>query len=268
MNSPLISVIIPTYNRQAELSELLESISRQNYANLQIIIANDKGEPVEPVTAKFPELTCTIINMETNLKHVHARNRALQEVKGEYILLCDDDDLLLPGHIDRMLEALQDCDLAYSDVEIFEYEWRNGCRHATKRMEFAYEFSLAEMRKFSTFVASGCMYKASLHDTLGPFDVEMYHYWDWDFFLRAAEQFRVRRVPVASALYAFASQQSTNMSSNLDNMAPYLEKLSAKHDLGELPTKNFFLLLEEPGVVKRKAKTRIIWDGQPICGRE
>ncbi|KZE81935.1 hypothetical protein AV654_09685 [Paenibacillus elgii] len=81
-----------------------------------------------------------------------------------------------------------------------------------------------------------------------------------------AEQYRVKRVPAASALYAFADS-GNNMSGNLEDMRPYLDKLSAKHGLGELPTKNFFLLLEEPEVKARRAETELLWNGEPIISR-
>jgi glycosyltransferase involved in cell wall biosynthesis len=248
------------------LCELLESILRQDITSLEVIIVNDFGDNISFVKELYPELAITVFEMERNSKHVHARNRGLEAASGEYIMLCDDDDLLVPGHIARMLEEIQDADLIYSDVEIFEYIRDNGIRVPTKRFVFAYEHDVPAMRKFSTFVSSGCLYRRSLHERLGPFDSEMYHYWDWDFFLRAVEHFRVRRVPVASALYAF-SQDGENMSSDLNDMRSYLDKLSAKHDLGELPTKNFFLLLEEPDVVSRKAETEIVWDGKPIVSR-
>jgi glycosyltransferase involved in cell wall biosynthesis len=266
MSRPLISVIVPTYNRPLELSEVLESLLRQNYPNLQVIVINDCGQPVEPIKALYPELDITIINMESNLKHVHARNRGLQEARGEYILLCDDDDLLLPGHVERMLAAIEDNDLVYSDVEIFDYQIENGVRIATSRRIFAYEYSLEGMRQFSTFVSSGCLYRRAIHDQLGPFDTEIYNYWDWDFFLRVAGSYQVKRVPVASALYAF-SQGGGNISGRLDNRTHYLNKLSAKHSLGELPTTNFFLLLEEPEMKRREASTEIVWDGEPIRSR-
>ncbi|SDD78215.1 Glycosyl transferase family 2 [Paenibacillus sp. UNCCL117] len=263
---PLVSVIIPTYNRLEALGELLESLSRQTYPHLQIIIVNDAGESVERVTALYPELDTLVLTMESNGKHVAARNLGLTAVRGEYILLCDDDDLLLPAHVERMVRELQDSDLVYSDVEIFDYTVVEGTRRPTGRFIFAYEHDLEAMRKFSTFVASGCLYRRELHERLGPFDTEVYHYWDWDFFLRASESFRVKRVPVASALYAFASAGG-NLSGPADSMRPYLDKLSAKHGLGELPTANFFLLLEEPDVKSRKAVTEVSWDGEPFVSR-
>lgn len=93
------------------------------------------------------------------------------------------------------------------------------------------------MRRFSTFFSSGCIFRPELIEALGPFDTEVFHYWDWDFFLRAAEKFRVKRAPIASVLYAFAQQGTSNMSGQLDNMRPFLDMLSVKHGLGDLPTK-------------------------------
>jgi glycosyltransferase involved in cell wall biosynthesis len=264
--APLVSVIIPTYNRPDYVSELIESLWRQTYRNLQIIVVNDAGQPVDFLRTLYPELDLTVVNMEGNTKHVHARNRGLELVRGDYIMLCDDDDLLLPTHVERMLQEIADCDLVYSDVEIFDYVVEEQTRRATKRFVFAYEHDVAAMRRFSTFVSSGCLYRKAMHEQLGLFDAQLYHYWDWDFFLRAVEHFRVKRVPVASALYAF-SEQGGNMSGQHEDMRPYLDKLSAKHGLGELPTKNFLVLLEEPEVQSRKAETEVLWDGQPIVSR-
>ncbi|UQZ84124.1 putative glycosyltransferase EpsJ [Paenibacillus konkukensis] len=266
MNQPLVSVIIPTYNRPDSVSELVESLWRQTYRHLQIIIVNDAGEPVDEIRWLYPELDMTIVDLESNVRHVRARNCGLEHARGEYVMLCDDDDLLLPTHVERMLKEAADADLVYSDVEIFDYEWVGRTRRATSRFVFAYEHDEAAMRRFSTFVSSGCLYRKDLHDRIGWFDEQMYHYWDWDFFLRASAHGKVKRVPVASALYAF-SQQGGNLSGVHEDMRPYLDRLSAKHGLGELPTKNFFLLLEEPEMQSRRAATEVLWDGEPFVSR-
>ncbi|MUG71209.1 glycosyltransferase family 2 protein [Paenibacillus validus] len=265
---PLVSVVTPTYNRPGTLSELLESLSRQTYKRLQIIVVNDAGDPIEEAVGLYPELDVTIVNMESNGKHVAARNRGLSEVRGAYILLCDDDDLLLPTHVERMVREIEDCDLVYSDVEIFDYVEEEGVRRATSRFVFAYEHDLEAMRRCSTFVSSGCLYRRELHDRLGPFDEGVYNYWDWDFILRASAHYRVKRVPVASVLYAFG-QSGGNMSRDAgsDSRRDYLNKLSVKHGLGELPTENFFTLLDKPEMKARRAATDVLWDGEPFVSR-
>lgn len=50
-------------------------------------------------------------------------------------------------------------------------------------------------------------------------------------------------------------------------MTDYLKKLSNKHGLGELSTKNFLLLLEEPQVTAGEAESWMIWNGEPFLSR-
>jgi glycosyltransferase involved in cell wall biosynthesis len=264
--SPYVSIIIPTYNRPYFLCELLEALTRQTYSRFELIIVNDHGDPVDFVTSLYPELNIQIINLERNVQHVAARNEGVKRAQGDYILLCDDDDLLLPSHIETMVRELEGYDLVYSDVEIFDYEIRGGIRIPKNVTLFAFEHDLQAMRRFSTYVSSGSLYKKSIHNSIGYFDSSVFHYWDWDFFLRVSRHFRVKRVPVASALYAF-SQQGSNLSLDHEAMRPYLNRLSAKHQLGDLPTKNFFLLLEEPEVQKRKADSTRLWDQRPFISR-
>ncbi len=266
MRKPLISIIIPTYNRPIGLAECLESILKQQYEPLQIIIVNDCGDPVDSIAALYPELEIKIVNLTQNSHHVVARNQGLIHVRADFIMLCDDDDLLLPGHIEWMLAEIEDADLVYSDAEIVEYMTSDQVRKPVSRRLFAYGQDLVGMRQFSTFIPSGCLFRKQLIADIGEFDAAMRNYWDWDFYLRAADHHRVRRLPIASVLYAF-SPQGGNLSNQLDNMRPYLDKLSAKHHLGDLPTKNFYLLLEEPDIMKRQAASQVIWDGKPMISR-
>lgn len=248
------------------LSELMEALIQQTKKDFEVIIVNDGGERVDSLKEYYPELDLTIIDLTENVKHVQARNIGVSFAKGEYIMLIDDDDLIVPTHIATMLEKIKDVDLVYSDVEIVQYTTNNGVREAKARHLFAYELDLAAMRKFSTFVPSGSLYRSYLHDRIGKFDPEMKNYWDWDFFLRISERFTVARSEVAGVLYDF-SEENSNQSKDLNSMRFYLDRLSEKHKLGELPTKNFWLLLEEPEVKKREAPSKIVWNGMPMVSR-
>jgi glycosyltransferase involved in cell wall biosynthesis len=261
-----ISVIIPTYNRLAILGEALESLARQSYRHFEVIVVNDAGEDVMPVVSLYGELNIRVYNQETNQKHVHARNRGVAEAAGEYIMLLDDDDLLLPDHMERMIAEIEGYDFVYTDAEIFTYRIQNGQRLPTGRNLFSYRYDKQLLRIFNTFLSTGCLYRAELHQRLGMFDPEMYHYWDWDWILRVSAHCRVKRVPVASVLYAFA-EDGGHQSGNHEQMKPHLELLCSKHGLGELPTKNFFVLLNEPGIAEYKEDSRVLWDGCPIISR-
>jgi glycosyltransferase involved in cell wall biosynthesis len=267
MNQPLVSVVIATYHRLYALGELMESLSRQTYRPFEIIIVNDGGPSPAILQDYYPELPLHIIDLEENVGHVHARNIGVQHATGEHLLLCDDDDLLWLTHIERMVKEIEDADFVFSDVEMFNYEVDHHTRIPKERILFAYEWSLEEMRKFSTYVPSGSMYKRHIHDVIGYFDEDVHNYWDWDFFLRVAEKFCVKRVPVASVLYAF-SETGDHQSLQLNEKRKmYLERLSKKHGLGERTVKNFWVLLEEPEVKEREAKSEIVWDGKPFVSR-
>lgn len=267
MNQPTVSVVITTYHRLYILGELMESLVRQTFKPFEIIVVNDGGPSPDVLKTYYPELPLTIINLEENVGQVQARNIGVQHAAGDYILLCDDDDLLWHTHIRRMVKEMEEADFVFPDVEIFNYEVKEHTRVPKHRILFAYEWSLEKMRKFSTYVASGSMYRRSIHDQIGYFDEDVYNYWDWDFFLRVAEKFHVKRVPVASVLYAF-SETGDNQSFQLnEKRTMYLKRLCAKHGLGELPVKNFWVLLEEPEVKSRKAASEIVWDGKPFSSR-
>ena len=261
-----VSIVVPTCNRPGPLAELLESLFRQTHRRLQLVVINVGAVPVAGVLALYPELDPTLVEMRGG-NHVLARNRGVELASGDWTMLCDDDDLLLPGHVERMLREIGDRDLVYSDMEVFEYRTdASGIRQPTGRFVFAYEHDLTAMRRFSTFAASGCLFRRELLSRIGPFDPAMDNYWDWDFYLRAVAAGKVWRAPVASVLYAFAQDQDHMSAPHWTHRAS-LDRLAAKHGLGPLPTANFFTLLREPEVLRRRARTEVLWDGEPFTPR-
>lgn len=266
-NKPAVSVVIPTHKRIAALCEAVEALARQTYTNFEIVIVNDGGPSVKEVQELYPEQTIQLIELEKNVQGPEARNIGVRHAQGDLIMLCDDDDLLTPHHIETMVHHLGGNGMVYADAEIFDYEEREHTRHPISRRLFSYEYQPNYMREFSTYISSGCLYRKELHQVIGYFDPEVHHYWDWDFALRVQEKFELARVPVASVLYAF-SEQGGNASAEMTQMRQhYLDLLSAKHQLGTLPTKNFFMLLEEPRMKQREALSKRVWDGQPIVSR-
>ncbi|TXC89452.1 glycosyltransferase family 2 protein [Metabacillus litoralis] len=262
-----ISIVIATYNRLLELGELLESISKQTVLPHEVIIVNDGGESVAVLVDLYKELPIKAIELTENVKHVKARNIGVQQATGDAIMLCDDDDMIVANHIEQAQLYLREADFIYFDAEIVAFEIQDQTRYPLSRRTFAYQYDIEEMRKFSTYIPSGSVYKRNVHEKIGLFDSEVHNYWDWDFILRAAKVCNIQRVPTASVIYAF-SENGNNQSAELNERRKlYLDKLCEKHDLGDLPTKNFFVLLEEPYMKQREAQTNIVWDGKPFVSR-
>jgi glycosyltransferase involved in cell wall biosynthesis len=104
---PLVSICIPAYNCADHILETLECLCRQTYSYLQIIIANDgSSDNTLALLKSFEDDRIQIINV-TNGGAARARNMALSEAKGDYIIFFDADDFVQPDFIESQLNKIQ-----------------------------------------------------------------------------------------------------------------------------------------------------------------
>lgn len=258
-----VTILIPTYNRPRMLAECVRAILADPYPAKEILVINDAGSPVSDVLRNaFPSQPIRCIEQPVNRGHVHARNAGLREATGDYIMFCDDDDILLPGHVTRMMRQMREGGdaLLYSDAEIVHYAHAKGRRQMRSRHRFAFDPNPRLLRQWNTIIPSGVLYPQAFHETLGAFDEDMRDYWDWDFWLRASEHFPVRRVPVASVLY-MVGNAGENLSQNTSSMSRALTRFIDKHRLDPLPVSSFALMAQDPRLAPYLRPTRLIWDG-------
>jgi len=109
----LVSVIVPTYNRANMLPRAIESIQKQTYKNIEIIvIANGCNDNTEEVINSLQEQYNNIVflNFKESLGGAEARNKGLDIAKGEFIAFLDDDDEWLENKLEKQLEILKNSD--------------------------------------------------------------------------------------------------------------------------------------------------------------
>ena len=107
LRAPLVSIMIPTYNRPRYFRETLESARAQTYPNIEIIVCDNSTD----------ERTAELMQVyEDDARIRYVRNRAARTkaenfmpferlAQGEYLQWCMDDDILLPDKITRMMDA-------------------------------------------------------------------------------------------------------------------------------------------------------------------
>jgi glycosyltransferase involved in cell wall biosynthesis len=108
---PLVSVIVSTSNRPVELGEALASIAGQqgiDLGELEVIVVNDGGTPIEAVVADARErgLAVTGVDHPRCVGLPSTRNTGLARARGRYVAFLDDDDVFLPHHLATTLAAL------------------------------------------------------------------------------------------------------------------------------------------------------------------
>ncbi len=108
-DTPLITILIPTYNRADYLREAIRSALGQTYSPLEILVLDNVSEDHTPeVVAEFARVPhLRYIRQETNTGITGNWRRGIQEMRGEYFCLLHDDDTLEPEFIADLARPLQ-----------------------------------------------------------------------------------------------------------------------------------------------------------------
>ena len=109
MFKPLVSVVIPTYNRASLISRAIASVCSQSYQNLEVIVVDDNSqdnteEVVREIAARDSRID--YYRHSNNLGGSVARNTGIEKAAGEYIAFLDSDDLWLPQKLELQLLAI------------------------------------------------------------------------------------------------------------------------------------------------------------------
>ena len=120
--SPTISLVIPTYNRGHLIAETLDSALAQEPPFLEIIVVDDGStDNTSSVLAAYANRVQLLGGPNGGVQR--ARNRGVEAARGEFIAMCDSDDLLEAGFVDTMQAWLREhpaCHSIYSNFATFD----------------------------------------------------------------------------------------------------------------------------------------------------
>ena len=194
--NPLISVIIPSYNRYTYLVNAVESVLNQSYKNCEIIIINDGSTDKNYIDLDFGNQV-KIVNLEINQKQLlgfgpgNIRNFGTDLANGDILAFLDDDDLWVSDKLENQLEQMAQNNVGMSSTEAFfcegginteiEYPLYNG-EHYLEDIKFLYKKSnyiknnkLPKIWDYdfttihNCFITSSVVVEKKLFDILGGF---------------------------------------------------------------------------------------------------
>ncbi|TWJ19371.1 glycosyltransferase family 2 protein [Geobacter argillaceus] len=198
MKSPLVSVIIPTYNRAALLQEALQSIVGQTFADYEVLIVDDGStDSTREVAARFPADRFIYMHQEHQGRSA-ARNRALAATRGRYVAFLDSDDLFTADKLERQVEILEahpDYGMVYTAARVIDEQGRelfspyatNSGTPYYRATESGFIYDRIAYYLPLTILLPTVMVRSSILQSVGGFDERLDRFEDTDLWRRIAK---------------------------------------------------------------------------------
>lgn len=189
----LVSVIIPTYNHEKFISETIESVLKQTYSNLEIIIMDDGSTDRNPeIISEYAKKDSRIIPILSPINEGFSKNvnKGFRKVSGEFVAKLDGDDIMMPDRIEKQLRVLSlnpDVVLCYTDAIHFNSENREPIKkyfqdspHPTKPSDWPlgtnwFLKTPIPSIQYTTILARSEYYLANMWDERLPYKNEVLH---------------------------------------------------------------------------------------------
>lgn len=203
---PLLSVVLPTYNRAKKLELAVRNVLAQDYPNLELIVVNDgstdaTAATLEKLKAETGDSRLQVITRD-NGGLPTALNTGFAVAKGEYWTWVSDDNAYHPGALKalgRELELDSNVGLVYADMRVVEDDGRERLFRCGPPERLEQHATLG-----------GCfMYRARIAKQVGEYDPDLYLAEDYDYWLRMRKQTTLCWLPRVLFTYADAADTLT-----------------------------------------------------------
>lgn len=193
MKQPLVSVILPIFNRADLLARSAGSVLAQTYRNLELIIVDDaSAEDIETAVLALDDPRVRYIRRECNGGPAAARNSGIEAATGEFVAFQDSDDEWLLDKLAQQITVLQenpDTALCIGTVLRLIDGRLIVFSPGSDRP------SLADIASLQQGYTQALVVKRQVFQEIGGFDSRLWIWEDWELLLRIAENY-----PVSSAI--------------------------------------------------------------------
>lgn len=224
----VLSVITPTYNRADFLKETIDSVLMQEFSALQYIVMDD-GSSDDTATLMRRYRRRIEYHWHENVGEQRTVNRALQGIRGEYFMIVNSDDPLLPGSLERMVRTLRDDPgllAAYPDWQVIDPD----SKPITTIRVGKYD-SAAMLATTSVPIGPGACFRSSILETVGFRNTLLRYSADLDYWHRIALAGRIAHVPETLATHRVhpGSASVSDRGGRLAREVAYLFEVYGRH---------------------------------------
>ncbi len=224
---PRVSVVIPAYNAAATLPETLDSVFRQSFADLEVIVVDDGStDATRDVLATYGDRV-RVLRKANEGKPAATRNLGVRAARGEYVAFLDADDCWTENKLElqvALLDQRPEVGLVYTgDVTIDE----RGRRLSVNPCPAGARGRIHELLTVhNVMVGSSVVARRRAIEDVGGFDEDLTSIENWDLWIRIARGWAVDCVDEPLTLYRV---HAGNRSGNVELRRKNIFRVLAKH---------------------------------------
>ena len=226
--NPLVSIIIPTYNRAEDLKRALQSVIDQTFTNWEVVVVDNHSiDNTDTLIESFNDPKIRLFKIHNEGVIAASRNLGLKHALGEYIAFLDSDDWWLPKKLEESIKYLsQGAEVVYHDLFIMKnpdqkFKWR---RIQARKLKSPVFFDL--IRDGNTLYNSSVVVKKKLLNEIKGLseDKDLVGSEDYDAWLRIAQlSEKFQKIPETLGFYWAGGGNFSNPSRTL-NATKSIEK--------------------------------------------
>lgn len=190
--NPLISCVVPTFNRAGKVVRAVESILAQTYQNLEVLVVDDQSEDnTREVIRKLSEKDSRVkyfLNPEKGGNH--ARNFGIKNAAGEYIAFLDDDDTWLEHKLEKQVEVFlgqrPGLGVVYCTFARKSHSGKTNRRHPGRFSRVKNGDILKKLLRRNFITTSSILVRSEVFKKCGGFNPSYKSFQDWELLTRIA----------------------------------------------------------------------------------
>lgn len=224
----MVSVVIPLYNKENSITSTLQSVCAQTYTDFEVLVVNDGStDNGATLAAKYPDTRIRVIN-KPNGGVCSARNRGINEAKGEFVALLDGDDQWDKEYLAEQVKMINDFpEAAMWGINFAELNQGKLIRKLETGLPAGYRGCVEnyfEMkgRVSDLFCSSSVVIRKEVFDKVGMFDERLKYSEDIDMWFRIIANYPVAFYDRYMAWYLYdAENRAMNRKRLLKYWLPY-----------------------------------------------
>ncbi len=224
--SPLVTVVIPTYNRPDHLRRAIASVKNQKDVFWEIIVVDDASDPGMIPDLKSDKEILYLRN-DRNRGGGYSRNRGLARAKGKYVQFLDDDDELLLGKLRKQVDLFESTNVPNPGLVTCHILDRRSGHEMILKNSWRGDIHRVTLRRYTVQLTSSMLFLTEAVKNIGGFDESLASSQEYDLTIRLSMHYQVDYV---DEVLARANRSENQINTDFDKKREGTLLLFRKYD--------------------------------------